>query len=229
MGDVFPAEDRVGRFVVTLAMITNDVVRSTALFPDLTDDNPEARGRRVMIFRYQAAAFHEIATFIGDARKLPEIAGFITSLPNDVSSAPATIEDLARQLEPWLVDHRNVTFHYPEMNDGKIVAGKDDVMIALAKVADMESEIVADEAGGTAGFPFADEVVAQLLPDDFAARAAVLRRGIMAALDFATAAVTAYMSGLPAGTLMIVEPTPGRSRSVRTRVGQIYHRARKSR
>jgi hypothetical protein len=47
----------------------------------LEGDMPEEMGRRISLFRRQAALVHEAATFITDARRMfPEVAGFVDGL-----------------------------------------------------------------------------------------------------------------------------------------------------
>jgi hypothetical protein len=192
LGGVFPAGDAVARFVVTLAMFANDLLRSSAMFGDLGDDDPEAQGRRLMLVRYQASAFHEVVKFVRQARKLPNVAAFIDSLPDDAATAFATMTNAADELGPWLKKHRDVTFHYAEMSQVKLDAGKDEVMGALANAADTESLVRSGENVG-AGFPFADEVAAHLF-DATKERTTVLRHGVLGATDFALAAGRMYIS-----------------------------------
>jgi hypothetical protein len=197
MGDVFPPDDPVARFVVTVAMFANDLFRSTRMFGQLGEDVHEARGRRLMLVRYQASVFYEISLFIADARRVPPVAEFIDSLPDEAATDAARMTESTRELDPWLRTHRNVTFHYPEMHPDRITAGRDEVMDALTKAADEVSHIQTIEAGEGAGFPFADEVVVQLLPDALREATSVLTSGVIAATSFSMAAARAYISAQP--------------------------------
>jgi hypothetical protein len=77
IGDAFPASDPVARFITGLAMISNDWLRSVEEMFSL-GDTPEEVGRRVSLFRRQAALVHEAATFMADARRMfPQVASFI--------------------------------------------------------------------------------------------------------------------------------------------------------
>lgn len=74
IGDAFPASDPVARFLTGLAMISNDWLRSIEEMLKL-GDAPEEVGRRISLFRRQAALVHEAATFISDARRMfPQVA-----------------------------------------------------------------------------------------------------------------------------------------------------------
>jgi hypothetical protein len=198
IGDLFPADDPIARFVMTLAMHANDMARSVAMFPEPDDSDLESHGRRLMLMRYQAGIVYEVDKFIKAARLIPEVDDFIASL-GDAMNLPDTLAGLVDQLTVWLGDLRNVTFHYAEMHPGRIAAGKDEVMNALAEVADHESEIAADDsvaAGATVGFPFADVVVGQWLRRGFLAgdgTEVTVRDAILAASAFSRAAVIAYI------------------------------------
>jgi hypothetical protein len=75
IGDAFPANDPLARFIAGLAMISNDWLRSVTEMVALADDTPEEIGRRISLFRRQAALVHETATFITDVqRKFPQVA-----------------------------------------------------------------------------------------------------------------------------------------------------------
>src|SRR4051794_38237755 len=81
IGEAFPANDPVARFITGLAMISNDWLRSMNDLLELESDTPEEQGRRVSLFRRQAALVHEAATFITDARRMfHDVARFIDGL-----------------------------------------------------------------------------------------------------------------------------------------------------
>lgn len=62
IGEAFPARDPVARFITGLAMISNDWLRSVEDMFGLEGDTPEEIGRRISLFRHQAALVHEAAT-----------------------------------------------------------------------------------------------------------------------------------------------------------------------
>ena len=64
IGDGFPARDPVARFITGMAMISNDLLRALEDMLGLEGDAPEQIGRRVSLFRRQAAAVQEAATFL---------------------------------------------------------------------------------------------------------------------------------------------------------------------
>jgi hypothetical protein len=176
IGDAFPADDPVARFVTGLAMICNDWLRFMGDFASLAEaaegeDDDEAGARHVAVFRVQAALLHEAAAFVAQARrKFPEIARFIDGLDDqarsDYGRLVGVLDTASDVLGPWLKHHRDVTFHYPELDPNKARNGNEEMTYALTKAARIDGEIKeVDGAFGTVRFYFADQVGAQLLPD----------------------------------------------------------------
>jgi hypothetical protein len=119
--EAFPASDPVARFITGLAMISNDWLRSLEEMFKLSD-TPEETGRRISLFRQQAALVHEAATFITDARRMfPQVASFLDGLEptarNGCKRLIAAVDPNSPEYPgEWLEDHRNVTHHYPKMH-----------------------------------------------------------------------------------------------------------------
>ena len=207
IGVGFPASDPIVRFITVLAMMSNDWLRSIEDLLALGDSSdPDAGGRRVSLFRQQAALHHEAASFISSARRrFPEVAEFIDGLDDD---ARAECELVVGGLDPasehyhgdWLGDHRNVTFHYPEMHPGKSQHGQEEIMLALEEAADVDSYIAHDDNFGSVRFRFADEVAVQWLPEDPAPALEKLRESVLALSRFAQRAAQTYMESRPDGT-----------------------------
>ena len=88
IGGAFPASDPVARFIAGLAMMSNDLLRALEDMLKLEGDTPEEIGRRVSLFRRQAASIHEAATFITDARRMfSEVSSFIDGLDDEAQDA----------------------------------------------------------------------------------------------------------------------------------------------
>lgn len=215
IGDAFPADDPVARFITGLAMVSNDWLRSITDMLELESDTPEAIGRRVSRFRRQAALVHEAATFITDARRMfPAVAGFIDGLEDQTRDRCDRVIGAADPASPfylgdWLEDHRNVTHHYPKMHPAAAQHGREEMANALSDAADIESTINSGTTFGDARFRFADEVGVQLLPRiDNPTWFAELRDTAMALADFAQRAAQAYLDARPPGTFT-VETEPG--------------------
>jgi hypothetical protein len=218
IGDDFPGGDPVPRFITGLAMISNDWLRSVDDMLKLEGNTPEEMGRRLLLFRRQAALVYEAATFITDARRLfPQVASFIDVLEPQGSDAyerviGAVDSGSPHYLGEWLEDHRNVTHHYPKLHPAAAEHGKEEMANALTEAADIESTIDSGERFfGEARFRYADEVAVQLLPPlDDANWVEGLRDTAMALADFAQRAAQAYLEARPAGTFT-VEPASSSS------------------
>jgi len=210
IGGAFPASDPVARFITGLAMISNDWLRSVEDMFKLEGDTPEEIGRRVSLFRRQAALVHEAASFITDARRMfPQVASFVDGLEGKARDGcehliGAVDSGSAHYLGDWLEDHRNVTHHYPKMHPAAAQHGQEEMANALAEAADVESAIDSGQRFGEARFRYADEVGVQLLPRlDDPSWVEGLSDTAMALADFAQRAAQAYLEARPAGTFTV--------------------------
>lgn len=210
IGDAFPASDPVARFITGLAMISNDLLRALEDMLDLGGDAPEKIGRRVSLFRRQAASIQEAATFISDAQRMfPEVCGFIDELDNEARDGcdriiGAVDPSSPRYLGRWLEDHRNVTHHYPRMHPRAAEHGQEEMATALADAAEIESTIDSGERFGDARFRFADEVGVQLLPPlGDQTWVEKMRDTSMSLAAFVQRAAQSYLNARPAGTFVI--------------------------
>ncbi len=217
IGDAFPADDPVARFITGLAMISNDWLRALEDIFGLegNSNTPEETGRRVWLFRRQAALVHEAATFITDAQRMfQEVAAFVDGLESEARDGcerviGAVDRGSPQYLGDWLEDHRNVTHHYPKMHPAAAEHGQEEMANALADAADIESTIDSGRRFGDARFRYADEVGVQLLPSlEDTSWVEKLRETAMGLADFAQRAALAYLQARPAGTFT-VEPDAG--------------------
>jgi hypothetical protein len=209
IGDAFPADDPVARFVTVLAMMSNDWLRLVKQML-ASDDDPgeaDAAGLLVMSFRFQAALHAEAAGFIGDARRMfPEIEQFVVGLSQSAQAHCQQVMDgldpaSPRYLGAWLTAHRNVTFHYPEMHPRKAEHGREEITEALRGAADKLSRIRVADAPNDLRFDFADEVVVQWLPDDSNTAPIIgLREAVLALADFVREAAESHLNSRPDGT-----------------------------
>jgi hypothetical protein len=210
VGDAFPASDPVARLITGLGMISNDWLRSLDDMFKLERDTPEEMGRRVSLFRRQAALVHEAANFITDARRMfPEVASFVDGLEVEARDGcehviGAADSGSAHYLGDWLEEHRNVTHHYPKMHPKAAEHGQEEMANALAAGAEIESTIDSGQRFGDARFRFADEVGVQLLPPlDDTSWVEKLRDTAMALAEFAQRAAQTYLEARPAGTFTV--------------------------
>ncbi|MHB8659997.1 MAG: hypothetical protein ACYC91_19065 [Solirubrobacteraceae bacterium] len=210
IGDGFPARDPVARFIAGLAMISNDLLRGLEDMLRLEGDTPEEIGRRASLFRRQAAAVQEAATFIDDGRRMfPEVSSFINGLDGNARAVcehviGAVDVKSPQYLGKWLGDHRNVTHHYPKMHPAAAQRHEEEMSNALADAADIDSTIDSGKRFGDARFRFADEVGVQLLPPlDAPSWMEQLRDTSMALANFAQRAAQAYLEARPDGTFTV--------------------------
>jgi hypothetical protein len=211
IGDAFPAADPVARFITVIAMMSNDWLRLIADMMELDDADPDAPAKRVMSFRQQAALHHEAADFITDAeRRFPGVKAFIEGLEQEAQDECAQVTGGIDPRSPhylgdWLADHRNVTFHYPEMHPDKAAHGKEEILQALRDAATLEGTITARDSFGTVRFGFADDVAVQWLPDVETQVHLIeqLRESVLALARFAQRAAGAYLRSRPEGTSTI--------------------------
>jgi hypothetical protein len=162
----------------------------------------------VSLFRQQALLHHEAAMFIRDARRrFPEIDDFITGLP---TLAQDECDQVVGGIDPaspnyhgdWLADHRNVTFHYPEMHPDKAEHGQEEIAEALDAASQLESSIEFSDDFGSVRFRFADEVAVQWLPDGPEQETLIenLREAVLALSRIVQRAAQAYIESRPSGT-----------------------------
>lgn len=164
IGDVFPANDAVARFVTVLGMIVNDWHRSMKFMNDSLEAPADGEGVRMMLFRQQAAYLHEAAKFVADARHHNvDVESFVASLDSTALRQLDAAMATASELDRWLEDHRNVTFHYPKVVQAAHEHSDEELGTALAAAAGEEGTITAEGPAGAIRFEFADIVALELL------------------------------------------------------------------
>jgi hypothetical protein len=205
IGETFPADDPVARFVTVLAMISNDWQRLAQRMIDLDDLNPadasataETEALLIENYRFQASLHYEAAQFLILARKnFHQVDTFIKSLPAEALDEYERVVGGITKGSPhhhgrWLHDARNATFHYSKLNRQQPV-GK-----ALAAVADESGVIEAGSNFGRARFGFADKVALEWVGGsspavELAAQLTSLRGSVVAMTQFAQRAIRAYL------------------------------------
>lgn len=208
VGEAFPAGDPVARFITVLGLMSNDWLRSISEMLSLDDSDPDSEAQRVSLFRQQASLHHEAATFIRDAKhRFPEIDSVVSSLP---AVAREECDQVVGGIDPsspayhgdWLADHRNVTFHYPEMHPEKAQHGQEEITVALDAASGLDSSIEFGDGFGSVRFRFADDVAVQWLPDGPERETIIenLRESVLALSRFAQRATKAYLESRPSGT-----------------------------
>lgn len=137
IGDVFPADDPIARFVAVLAMVNNEWHRSMHLMKVTTDD-PAGRGIRLLLLRQQAASYVEAVDWILDSRKhLPAINDYIDGLDAEAAEhykrLMAGCDPQSPGYMDWLTAHRNVTAHFPKLHPDAFAHGDEEIAKRAAR------------------------------------------------------------------------------------------------
>jgi hypothetical protein len=147
-------------------MIHNDWLRSMTFMQESAERHPDdGDGVRLMLARQQFAYYHEATTFINESRSHyhPDIDDFIDSLCVAARAHYDAMMAPLKQVERWLEQHRDVTFHYPWLVREKFNAGVEPVANALAAAARVTGTITVGDTKAKVRFGFADEVGVQLV------------------------------------------------------------------
>lgn len=196
IGQVFPAEHVVARFVTVLGMVVNDWHRSMNSMNDSLEAPADGEGVRMMLFRQQVAYLHEAAKFVADARHHNvDVESFVASLDFEARGELDAAMATASELDTWLESHRNVTFHYPKVLQAAHEHDDEELGTALAAAAGREGTITAEGPAGAVRFEFADVVALELLGglDVVAPLVKKVGEARMALGEFAYACFKAYL------------------------------------
>jgi hypothetical protein len=203
IGDAFPADDPVARFLVVAAMMSNDLLRLVDWM--LAADDRDA-ALRLFCFRIQTALFFEASCFLREMRRRwPVIKSFLDGLDADTRTdfervAGATDPNSAMFLGSWVEKNRNLTFHYADMHPTR-PAARDALLSALHRCHDVEGQISVSDGGQlrSVRFGFADDVAVQWFPDadDPGVLIEELRERVVALVGLAHRAIVSYFAREP--------------------------------
>jgi hypothetical protein len=204
IGDDFPADDPVARYVTVLAMIYNDW-RRTAEAMGGAGSGAEGMGVRLLHFRQVVGYSHEATTFMKGARKrYPKIDAFVSGLDVEVLEHYDRMFVALRPVREWVRRQRNAAFHYPSVIPWKGQAPDFDTRFAdaLAAAADEASSARLGNSYREVRFEFADAVAVHRLgfklpeqEDDLKALMRALADAHDALKVFVVAAVSSYLPG----------------------------------
>jgi hypothetical protein len=128
IGEAFAADDPVARFLVVLAMMSNDLLRLIDLMLADEDHDPS---RRLFCFRVQTALFFEASNFLREPshRRWPAVRSFVDGLgaaeKSDFERAVgATDRHSTMFLGEWVEESRNRTFNYPDLHPMRPAANR---------------------------------------------------------------------------------------------------------
>lgn len=218
IGEAFPADDLLARWMTVCAMGMNDLlVVNQLLIPRLKDEIPSGPGEIFYLGRVAAGHLFEVATFLRKSDRIPAISEFVAGLDNN--EAQAAYGELLQigeggngKFHEQLKHARNKSFHYQELFRGDREE-REPVKQALA--AHAQEELESGSARGEiqdippllTGFRanFAYDIASEmLLPEDtdqkFGPFIANVSKHIASFTIFMKAALNAYTETKPAGT-----------------------------
>ncbi len=124
IGEAFPADDQLARWMTVCAMAMNDLlVVNQLLIPRLKEEIPSGPGEIFYLGRVAAGHLFEVATFLRKSDRIPAISRFVAGL--DVEEAQAAYQELLQigeggsgKFHEQLKHARNKSFHYQELLRG---------------------------------------------------------------------------------------------------------------
>lgn len=206
IGEVFPHDRPLARFVVAVGGVLNDNVLSNTLFV-----KSEQPFEHIYFFNLASSHLYEAAEILRQAhREWEEVRTFVAELDQERQDEFARVTALAAQNADWpgarLKEIRNSFFHYLRLDRGASDAGRLPLTGGLEAAADLEGVLVSDPRGPLSGIRalFADEVAIKTLTADFDEgefeRLIEALANLQADLSrFAQAVVGRYINGMPDG------------------------------
>jgi hypothetical protein len=212
MGDVFPQDDPLSEWLVTLAIAMNDLALVHVKL-DEDQDNPD---RAFYWNRLAISHFTEAGLFLHQTAGIDEVSTFVTSLPTAAKDAYTECRTAFDDCRGRLFSVRNkATFHYPSLRPADLQAARP-VRDALGDLAD-DRGVVRSARIRDARALFADDVVATIFAEElggldaipgFEAQVAV---GVTAFIRFANLALDEHLvrareGGAPVEQVEPVDP-----------------------
>lgn len=171
MGEVFPADDPVARWLVTMSVGLNDVVFANRLVVNAKKDY-----ENLYFFRLASAHLWELAKLITESHAAwGEIQEFVKGLPEAARNHFESIQQIATTgdvatVGTELVQVRDLFAHYQEMDEQARKKPRDPIYRAIEGLADAEIELEVAEEVGDLRLEYADEVISKtvlrLIPDE---------------------------------------------------------------
>lgn len=204
IGDAFPADSPLARFLVAVGATLNDNILSNTLFVQA-----KTPSERIYFFNLASSHLYEAAeTLLKADREWPEVRDFVATLDEARRDEFERVIALARQAAPWPGERlkviRNAFFHYLRLDRGAYEAGKLALADGLMTAADMKGLLVIEPGATLSGIRalFAEEVAIKVVSADFdedeMKRLTAALANYQADLNrFAQAALGRYLSGQP--------------------------------
>jgi hypothetical protein len=212
MLEVFPADDPLSEWLVTLALAMNDL----ALVHVHLEHDEEEPAESVDWLRLAISHFTEAALFLQDTADLDEIRSFVESLSDEAQANYASCIAVFNRHRRELFGTRNkATFHYPELRPTRI-QGDRAIREALTALNDKRG-IVRVGRIREARAIFADDVIAWVFAREVGGLAAMpefqteVAEGTTAFIRFANLALEEHLirsrdSGIAIEHVLPVDP-----------------------
>jgi hypothetical protein len=204
IGDAFPADQAVARFVVVLMMALNDLLPLNERLTEETDDALPPH-ERLYLARLVASHLFELATFLEEVPgRFQEIDAFLAGLLEEAQEQRRTIIAVAKGQRGEFADQlerlRNHFFHYARLLSA--APEQEELLKALAEHANRRGEIRIGKLFKDFRARFADDIAAELTLTDEDAEpfVAELAELSTACMNFAYAVIGAYTDSRPEGT-----------------------------
>lgn len=209
IGEAFPPDDRLARWVVTCSMALNDLLLVNRwLIPRLEGKEPSDGYEQLYLARLASLHLFEISTFLRQANRFPEVHEFVGQLEPETQNAYRALLNIAKGASGEFanqVEHaRNYFSHYAELLPDD--AAVHEHLRQAIKVHADEGSVgqILDTTPPITGFRalFADDIAAELtFPDsdkeELEKFVGELSEHIAQFLIFVRAALPRYAAKLP--------------------------------
>ena len=221
IGEAFPADDQLARWMTVCSMALNDLLMVNRwLLPRLQEEVDAEPGAIFYLGRLAASHLFEVATFLRKSdRSVEVVARFVATLPEEPRAAYRELLEIGDggrgKFQEQLKHARNKSFHYDALLTGP-AEERERLRQAMSDHAEHEVEEgiaqgrIEDRPPTITGFraTFADDIaVEMMLPkgadDDLGAFLKATSEHITKFLIFVKAALNAYTGTRPPGTWTI--------------------------
>jgi hypothetical protein len=197
---VFPPEDPLARFVVSMSIANNDIGRSFRdLLRSADEGAPDFAYRVRVTIGYLVEAIDALNFY---SATLPEVRQLMKRLPTDAQQQLKIVRGtLQKAGSKALAATRDNTFHYPSPNPAYNPTSDEKLRDALAALGHIGVQMHYDVYTKAMTFNFADEAAFNLAMgepttsnEEALRRAEIARDGGVAFVQWATALVRTYMT-----------------------------------
>jgi hypothetical protein len=204
IGDAFPADQPIARFVVVFLLALNDLLPRNERLTEERDDKLPPH-ERVYLARLVGSHLFELATFLDEApHQFQEIDRFLDGLPQEAQQQRQTLVAVAKGKPGGFAEKlerlRNNFTHYPRLIGA--APEREELSKALVEHAGREGEIRVGELFKDFRAHFAYDIAAELTLADEDAEPFVREMAELSAeaMNFAYFVIGAYTGGMPEGT-----------------------------